>query len=162
MKRKYPNSTTDRLGRAMRLLAFLGMFLLGDRGSEAIAHGVYLDYRTERAIAITARFDSGQPMQNAQVTVYATDDPANPWLKGTTDENGQFFFIPDRAVGPAWDIQVRQAGHGEIVRVALDPDGEPAIAQQGQTGYTPLQMLLMGASGVWGFVGTALFFSRGK
>jgi nickel transport protein len=51
---------------------------------------------------------------------------------------------------------VRQAGHGDMVHI---PIGE-GMATTGGTGYTPLQIVLMGACVAWGFVGTALFFSR--
>jgi nickel transport protein len=70
-------------------------------------------------------------------------------------------------------VRVRHAGHGNLLNIAIAPPAEadagaqepetPAIAPQavkGSTGMTPLQTGLTIASGIWGFVGTALFFSR--
>ncbi|MEE9618360.1 MAG: carboxypeptidase regulatory-like domain-containing protein, partial [Anaerolineae bacterium] len=93
-----------------------------------------------------------------QVTVYAPDDPSTPWLTGVCDEDGRFIFTPDPSKPGTWDVQVRQSGHGDMVHIPIGED----VAMTGTTGYTPLQVVLMGACVVWGFVGTALFFLRGR
>ncbi|NJL00635.1 MAG: carboxypeptidase regulatory-like domain-containing protein [Spirulinaceae cyanobacterium RM2_2_10] len=164
----------------------------------AQAHGSNVQFRTTEAIEIQAQFDSGTPMSEAQVTVYAPDDPATPWLQGITDERGHFTFTPDPARAGNWEVKVRQAGHGDIISVpvgelasetviaqthaadstsaattAEPTDSTPAattaeqpalIARADWSGsaYTPLQKWLMAASGLWGFIGTALFFTRRK
>lgn len=143
------------------------------RARQARSHGVKIDYEMTQAIAIDAKFDSGEPMANAQVTVYAPEDPTEPWLQGTTDNQGRFIFAPDPAQSGNWAVRVRHAGHGNLLNIAIAPPAEadagaqepetPAIAPQavkGSTGMTPLQTGLTIASGIWGFVGTALFFSR--
>lgn len=143
------------------------------RSEMALAHGVNIQYRTTEAIAIDAAYDSGEPMSNAQVTVYAPNDPATPWLQGTTDDKGRFIFAPDTAGN--WAVRVRQAGHGNLINVSI-ADGntasEPAISDDraagvnvyrtssNNGGLNPWQTGLAIASGIWGFVGTALFFSR--
>lgn len=124
----------------------------------AHAHGATIDYTTSSAIEIRATFDSGDPMAGAQVAVYAPDDPANPWETGVSDDQGRYTFVPDPELPGTWDVQVRQAGHGDIVHI---PVGEGAAAS-GSTGFTTMQIVLMGACVVWGFVGTALYFSRGR
>lgn len=142
------------------------------------AHGTKIEYRTTEAIAIDAKYDTGEPMSEAQVTVYAPDDPSTPWLQGTADANGNFLFTPDPSKPGNWTVRVRQAGHGDIINIAVAED--PATSQEATVaqdttstpqevnnpvtrgGFTPLQTILMGAAVVWGFVGTALFFSRGK
>jgi len=120
------------------------------------AHGAKIEYSVNMAVEIVATYDSGEPMGAAQVTVYAPDDPATPWLNGTTDEGGRFTFTPDPSIPGTWDVQVRQAGHGDIIHI---PIGE-GTASGGTSGFTPIQIVLMSASVIWGFVGTALYFSR--
>ena len=124
----------------------------------ALAHGAKIEYAINIAVEIVASYDSGDPMGEAQVTVYAPNDLSNPWLTGTTDEEGRFTFIPDPDIPGTWDVQVRQAGHGDIVHI---PVGE-GMATTGSTGFSWLQIVLMSACVIWGFVGTALYFSRRK
>lgn len=130
----------------------------------ASAHGVNIDYTVHNAVVIDiqAAFDTGEIMSEAQVTVYAPDDPATPWLTGTADENGTFSFTPDMTKPGTWDIQVRKAGHGHIIHIPLE---ETAAGLQPTTtttasGFTTLQIIIMSASVIWGFVGTALYFSQ--
>jgi nickel transport protein len=120
------------------------------------AHGAKIEYTISLAVEIVAAYDTGEPMSGGQVTVYAPDDPATPWLTGVCDEAGRFTFTPDPDKLGTWDVQVRQAGHGDMVHIPIGED----VALTGGTGYTSLQIVLMGVCVVWGFVGTALFFSR--
>ena len=143
--------------RRLMIMALLGLMLVTLAGAVS-AHGAKISYTIDPTIHLVAEFDSGEPMANAQVMVYGPADPATPWLTGETDDEGRFSFVPDPAQPGTWDVQVRAAGHGDIVHIPL---GEGA-ALSGTTGYTTPQIVLMGASVVWGFVGTALFFARGK
>ena len=133
----------------------------------ALAHGADLQYRETSAIAVQAKYDDGTPMANAQVVVYAPSDRATPWLKGTTDDAGKFSFVPDATAENAgdWDIKVRQAGHGDITSIPI-ADGKLADVADSQlssgAAYTPSQKIVMAAAVGWGFLGTALFFSRSK
>ena len=132
-----------------------------------LAHGANIEYRQTPAITIEAKYDDGTPMANAQVVIYAPSDRATPWLKGTTNDAGNFSFVPDTTkenIGD-WDIKVRQAGHGDITSIPISGERENAAdTQLSSTGarYTPSQKVFMAAAGVWGFIGTALFFSRSK
>ncbi|NEP84672.1 MAG: carboxypeptidase regulatory-like domain-containing protein [Okeania sp. SIO3B3] len=132
-------------------------------GGMASAHGVVIDYTVQNAVAIDiqAKFDTGQIMPEAQVTVYAPDDPQTPWLTSTTNENGKFSFTPDMSKPGTWDIQVRKAGHGHIIHVPLE-DTTTGLQTTTTTsnGFTTLQIIIMSASVIWGFVGTALYFSQ--
>lgn len=152
---------------------FFLSFLLLAVSAKAFAHSSQIKYRETTAITIQAEYDDGKPMKNAQVAIYAPSDRTNPWLKGTTDESGNFTFFPDtdpKNMGD-WDVKVRQSGHGKITSIPVE-DGKLAdnAAQNYQTNlssvnsisYTPSQKMVMAAAGVWGFVGTALFFSRSK
>jgi len=138
------------LGILLALLLALAL------AATASAHGVKLAYKINMVVEITAAYDTGEPMGGAQVAVYAPDDPTTPWLTGVCDENGRFAFTPDPSKPGTWDVQVRHSGHGGMIHI---PIGE-GVAMRGGTGYTPLQIVLMALCVVWGFVGTALFFSR--
>jgi len=124
----------------------------------AYAHGAKIEYTVGMTVEIFAAYDSGEPMAGAQVTVYAPDDPSTPWLTGVCDDEGRFSFTPDTARTGTWDIQVRQAGHGDIVHIPIGA----ASAGTGGGGNTPLQIALMAVCVVWGSIGTALYFSRRK
>ena len=151
------------------------LFLLFSSGlsEPVLAHGARIDYQQSSAIVIRATYDDGTPMAEAQAVIYAPNDPTNPWLKGTTNESGEFSFVPDPDLSGNWDVKVRQAGHGDIVSIPLDSG---AIAAEDSTiamsskasmanvakssGYSTGQKLLMAIAGIWGFIGTALFFAR--
>ena len=124
----------------------------------AYAHGAKIEYAINMTIEIVATYDDGQPMAGAQVTVFAPDDPSTPWLTDFCDDEGRFSFTPDTAATGTWDIQVRQAGHGDIVHIPIGT----AAAGTGSEGNTLLQIVLMAVCVVWGSIGTALYFSRRK
>lgn len=126
--------------------------------SKAIAHGAAIQYRQTQAVQIQANYSDGTPMNDAQVTIYAPDDPQNPKFQGTTDADGQFSFVPD--IEGNWDVKVRQSGHGDIVTIPVDEQQIDNSTWSGGESYSPMQKAVMAAAGVWGFVGTALFFAR--
>lgn len=86
----------------------------------ALAHGTALDYTVGPAVAVSALYDTGEPMVDAQVSVFSPDDVSTPWLTGTTDSQGRFIFMPDPAVTGNWEVQVRQAGHGDVVVIPVE------------------------------------------
>ncbi len=142
-------------------LMFAG--LLGEK--VVLAHGAKIQYRQTEAISIQATYDDGTPMDKAQVVVYAPSDLTTPWLTGVTNEEGYFSFVPDGDISGNWDVKVRQSGHGDIISIPItegklsaDANGEMPLSDAGN--YSPLQKIVMAAAGVWGFIGTALFFSR--
>ena len=151
----------------IRFYFYLTLLTLLSLPGKTLAHGANIKYRETSAIAIQANYDDGKPMANAQVVVYAPSDRATPWLKGTTDDAGNFSFVPDtnpENVGD-WDIKVRQSGHGDITSI---PIGNGKLANTSQTQlasageYSASQKMVMAAAVGWGFVGTALFFARSK
>jgi len=133
-------------------------FLLAGAATTAFAHGVEITYNSTSAIQVTARYDTGEPISEGEVIIYAPNDPARPWATGKCDENGVFTFTPDPALQGTWSVQVRKAGHGGVVHIPLEGNA----VQAGGTGFSTGQIVLMSACVIWGFVGTALFFSRRK
>jgi nickel transport protein len=156
-------------------------------GLPALAHGVVLNHRQVDSVEVQAIFESGEPMAGAQVVVYAPDSPQEAWQQGTTDDQGRFNFVPDPAQPGNWEVMVRQAGHGSIITVPVaadpaaapgsetapaDPEGAATAAGAGapaansvispSTTLSPVQRGITIGSVIWGFIGTALFFARGK
>lgn len=144
----------------MNKIYFLIIFiiLLAGTPGTALAHGVKVTYATTSVIQIMAAYGTGEPFSEGQVTIFAPDNPSVPWATGKVDENGRYFFTPAPSKPGTWDVQVRRAGHGGMVHI---PVGTTQTAA-GHTGYTTAQIVLMGVCATWGFVGTALFFSRRK
>lgn len=139
-----------------KLIVPLALLIAVGLPTAASAHGAKIEYTIDLAIEIQASYDTGDPMAGGQVTVYAPDDPSTPWLAGVCDEEGRFVFTPDSSKPGTWDVQVRHSGHGDMIHIPIGED----VALTGTTGYTTLQIVLMGACVVWGLAGTALFFSR--
>ncbi|MDW7674195.1 MAG: carboxypeptidase regulatory-like domain-containing protein [Bacillota bacterium] len=137
------------------IISFLG---IGVNLSPVLAHGANIKYESNMTYKIEATFEDGAPMDNAQVTIYAPDNPADPWEKGLTDENGIFYLSPDLSKAGLWLVQVRKAGHGVSVNITID-EGQFV---SGETSLSKAQIILMTVSVLWGFVGTALYFSRRK
>ena len=70
------------------------------------------------------------PIKNAQVLQsISRQDQSRPWLTGQTDDSGRFSFTPrcDPTLG-SWKVVVRQAGHGEVIRIPYCPRAEEAAA----------------------------------
>jgi nickel transport protein len=154
----------------------LALALVGG-AAPALAHGVTVEHRQVNAVELEARFETGEPMANAQVLVYAPGNPTDVWQEGTTDDQGRFSFTPDTSQPGSWEVMVRQAGHGVLTTIpiaASTAGGEPAAtpateAEAGSnslispsTTLSPVQRGITIGSVIWGFIGTALFFARGK
>jgi nickel transport protein len=141
-------------------LALLSPILAIAQGTVAWSHGANLDYHLAPSVEIQAHYDSGEPMVKAQVAVFAPADSANPWQTGITDDQGGFRFQPDPTQPGNWEVQVRQAGHGDVVVIPLKAEGTD-LSQEPEGATLSLgQRLTMIGLGLWGCLGTGLFFSR--
>ncbi len=166
-----------------KYILFLALVLSLSYAQKGLTHGTHIEYNATEAIKIKATYDSGEPMNNGQVTVYNPNEPTKPWLTGVTNKQGEFVFVPDYSVRGNWQIKVRQAGHGNIINIPIEAVGknklknnEESITNSGEiknsdpiklsnsqnNQYTIQQKLIMALSGIWGFVGTALYFSKKK
>lgn len=154
-------SINDQIKNSMKVMAgciLVLLFLLIPL--QAYAHGTDLSYTLTTGIEITALYDSGQPMVGGQVSVFTPDEPIEPWITGLCDEQGKFFFVPDYSLPGLWEVQVRQAGHGDIIRIEVA--GDETVVANGSASLTLAQKLLIALTVVWAAIGTALYFSRGK
>ncbi len=158
---------TRKYMKNWQVLLWLGLNCMAVQPT--LAHGAKIEYGQAAAIIIRATYDDGTPMAQAQAVVYSPDDPTTPWLKGMTDEQGRFTFVPDKDVSGNWDVKVRQSGHGSIISIPITegliaseekPEIDRVELLSSNSDLTPLQKILMAAAGIWGFIGTALFFSR--
>ncbi|WP_204139759.1 carboxypeptidase-like regulatory domain-containing protein [Halomicronema sp. CCY15110] len=151
-------------GSALRSSLYqLGMMAIAIGGlpMAALAHGAHIQARTATAMEIQANYDSGEPMAEATVQVFAPDDPQTPVYTGLTDADGKFVFVPT-APGD-WEVSVRQAGHGDIAVVPVESEGAIASTFTNDAGLTLLQRGMVAGAVTWGCVGTALYFGqRGK
>ncbi|MFK7804115.1 MAG: carboxypeptidase regulatory-like domain-containing protein [Anaerolineae bacterium] len=118
----------------------------------ANAHGTSITYAT--TLTVQGAFESGEPMSNAEVTIFTPTDPQNAWGQGIADEEGRYTFTPDASIEGEWTVSYRSAGHGDIAYI---PVGEGVTGSGG--GLTGnLQRIVMAVAVIWGFVGTALYF----
>jgi nickel transport protein len=126
---------------------------------QVFSHGAWIEWSVgDGNVAIRAVYDDGTPMAGASVTVYPVSNPTEPWLVGETDSLGSFSFMPDESVSSAWDLQVRKAGHGDMVRIDLTGQGPV----RGSTAFSTGQIVLMTVCVVWGLIGTGFYFTAVK
>ncbi|MEO0769186.1 MAG: carboxypeptidase-like regulatory domain-containing protein [Cyanobacteria bacterium J06649_4] len=121
----------------------------------ARAHGANIEVNPA-SVEIKATFDTGEPMAEAQVLIYSPSTLSTPWSSGETDNTGRFVFTPDAAEPGTWEVTVRKAGHGHTTAFEI---GEDASASSPSSTAPTAQRWISMAAIVWGFVGTALFFS---
>jgi len=139
------------------IASFIFLLLILALPMKTYAHGARIEYTVDVTIEIVAMYDNGEPMAGAQVMVYAPDDPSTPWLTGVCNDDGCFTFTPDISKPGIWDVQARQAGHGDMVHIPVGADTATTAAPGG---YTVFQIILMSACVIWGFAGTTLYFLR--
>ncbi len=151
------------------LFLVIGLSLLW-KVPRAYAHGALVEINPA-SIEVKAAFDTGEPMDNAQVRVYSPADLEMPAIVGETDGEGRFVFSPDAGQSAAegrWEVVVRKAGHGHttgfelengVLQMATGPSGDPSagLLAAPQSSFTPQRWISMAAI-IWGFVGTALYF----
>ena len=106
------------------VLLSLLMALFGLPG-KAMAHSVWTDYQMlAEKLQLTSQFSSEEPFQGAPVRVFAPNSTGKPWLKGTTDEMGNFAFQPDRTLTGNWEVRIGDAiEHGDILTVPVTEAG---------------------------------------
>ena len=121
------------------------------------AHGTKYEIVPEKVIGIKAMFDTGEPIANAKVLIFAPDERKATYTT-ESDSNGVFYLSPDRA--GTWTMQVRdKGGHGMRINLPVDESMQLSTAPK-SSGMTYLQKVLAALCVVWGCIGTALYFRR--
>lgn len=122
------------------------------------AHGTNISYEVEgNSVAITAMFDNGEPMADAQYVVYAPNDPTEPIVTGQADSNGFFVINIDPAISGNWDVTIRTGGHGEIVNIPVAENGQIGELLSTSEGRPLWQtaLIVVGVFAVLGGIGLA-------
>lgn len=135
-------------GNFLMLLVAVVLLLVGSV-TTAYAHGVIISYNltSNGQVELYAEFDTGEAMTEAQVTIYAPNDPLNPWLVGTSDAEGRFVFTLDPELMGTWDIQYRKAGHGDMVHFELESGMiDPALVDSSAVGQPVLTAMAVPAA----------------
>ena len=149
--------------RKSKLWGLLSLFLfLFITVPAALAHGAVIELAVvdDDTVAIHAEFDTGEPMSEAQIIVYAADNPREAWLTGVADENGEYTFDLDTSLAGRWSVTVRTAGHGDIRYLYVANNG--AIELEEISERPAWLTFLMAAGVVIVLGGTAYWYSRPK
>ncbi|MFE4106732.1 carboxypeptidase regulatory-like domain-containing protein [Almyronema epifaneia] len=113
---------SSAFGHAVQTNYFVPLLAEPNDSARAVESSVSGDAAS--TLVLESTFGDGSPFVGAEVTVYAPNDPETPWGVGTTDESGQFAFVPDESMPGNWTVKIRQEGHGDIVTI---PVGETGI-----------------------------------
>ena len=120
---------------------FFAVYIVMMNTVPILAHGVRINHTidaTTGAITITAAFDTGEVLDEAAVIIFAPNDLINPWSTGVMDETGAYTFTPDYSIEGYWDIQIRKAGHGGLINIAITADMMPEeVPQDDETASEP-------------------------
>lgn len=110
--------------KVLVLAATLGMVAIP---TKAMAHQVqtnyFLDSQAGDRLELQTTFSNGQPLKGAKVTVYAPDQPFRVHAVGKTDSQGRFTFTPDQPIDGEWEVNIKQAGHQDILTVPVTEEG---------------------------------------
>ena len=135
------------------------IFLVAAASFPLFGHGTEYEIVSRGMIGVRTAFDTGEPMANAKVLVFAPGE-TKATTETTTDGNGIVCFVPDRA--GTWVLQVRaEGGHG--MRINLQVNEEMIVDTGGKNtsfSLSIIQKLVMAVCVCWGLIGTALFFRR--
>jgi nickel transport protein len=154
--RAIPTSSAAWPARSAILIAFVLICLVS--AAPASAHGAGYKVLDGGMVGVRATFDSGEPVANAPVLIFAPGE-TRAELTATTDRRGVICFAPDRA--GVWVLQIRaEGGHGLRINLAVDESMLAAAPPGGIGSFTTWQKLVMALCVVWGFTATALLFRR--
>ncbi|MGK7943500.1 MAG: carboxypeptidase regulatory-like domain-containing protein [Microcystaceae cyanobacterium] len=136
--------------------------------SKTLAHAVETDYFVDDDLEITSIFSTGEPLKEAEVEIYAPNNPSEPWMKGNTDEQGRFSFKPDSSIPGEWEVRITDTespGHGDILTVPVNELGIQSelisAAPEDQAHFSAhYSLFFLGALGVSGSLGGVLLVRR--
>jgi nickel transport protein len=109
---------TQKLIATLAFLAAVGL------PTSALAHSVETDYLVNGStLDFQSIYSTGEPLDGAEVTIYAPNNPDQPWAEITADAEGRFNFTPDVSIPGNWEVVIRQDGHGDIWTVPVTSAG---------------------------------------
>lgn len=135
---------------------------------QALAHMVetFFEFDAE-GLEFQSQYSSGEPVEQADVLIYAPDNPEEPWARLTTDEEGRFSFAPDASIPGEWEVRIeKDLGHGDIWFVPVSEEGMIEYENISQTETVPAvhlagkPLLVAGAIGLGTCMAIAAYASR--
>lgn len=107
------------------ILALVVCLVLFGFPSQALAHQVETFYFMRDQLEFQSTFSTGDPFVGATVEIYAPNNPDEPWMTMTTDEEGRFAFMPDEAIPGEWEISIedQDQGHADYWTVPVGDQG---------------------------------------
>ena len=98
--------------------------------AQAWAHQVETFYTLDTQLEFQSQFSSGEPFAGATVTIYAPNNPDEPWMTTTTDSEGRFSWLPDESIPGDWEVAIEDANqsHADYWTV---PVGDKGIIYDG-------------------------------
>ncbi|MEL7333935.1 MAG: carboxypeptidase regulatory-like domain-containing protein [Cyanobacteria bacterium J06560_2] len=110
-----------------KLLMFAAVLGMAALPTEAMAHQVQTNYfvngQAEDSLELRTTFGNGEPLKGAKVTVYSPNQPLRARATGVTDSQGRFTFEPDQSISGDWEVNIKQAGHQDILTVPVTEEG---------------------------------------
>ena len=103
--------------------------------TKVLAHAIETNYLLLLSkLEFQSTFSTGEPVQGAEVKVFAPNDMSQPWKTIITDEEGRFAFVPDPAILGNWEVEIKQEGHEDYWTVPVGSNGikEDQISQEHQ------------------------------
>ena len=110
------------------LTAIAPLVALAMAPSVAHAHAISTDYRLlleqpNQPLEIQSSFSEIEAFPNAPVVVYSPENPDEPWMTGTTDENGRFTFQPEPGVTGVWSVEIGEDSHWDQLYIPVGDRG---------------------------------------
>jgi nickel transport protein len=128
--------------------------------SAAFAHSVETDYflTPKSELEFQVKFSSGEPFHDAQVQVYAPNEPSKPWMEAKTNAEGNFAFQPDKSVQGDWTVKIGELEHSDILTVPVTQQGVNVdqISERPDNPKGTNQFVVLGFMIVSGGIGTRL------
>jgi nickel transport protein len=93
--------------------------------TQALAHQVETFYFMKDQLEFQSTFSNGEPFVGATVEIYAPNNPDEPWMTTTTDEEGRFAFLPDESIPGEWEISIEdeEQTHADYWTVPVGSQG---------------------------------------
>jgi nickel transport protein len=111
----------------------------------AYGHGVdAVTADADSVVAVEIRYNSGEPMTYATISVFSPSSPKTEVIAGFADRNGRYAFIPDE--DGEWRVEASDGmGHKSVITVNATMHAHEAVSKSG--GKSPLYLrALLGVS----------------
>lgn len=105
------------------LVALVACLALLGFPAQAWAHQVETFYFLDDQLEFQSLFSTGEAFAGATVSIYAPNNPDEPWMTTTTDDEGRFAFLPDANIPGNWEVAIEEEGHADYWTVPVGAQG---------------------------------------